>query len=102
MTIAATTTLIDMDAEGHLTLPEELRRALQAEGKAILLAQATDGTVTLLAIPEEDAWAYTPEMRQRIARARQEFLDGKAFELSEANLIALVGKELFDDEEESG
>ena len=92
MTIA-TTTLIEMDAEGHLTLPEEIRRALQAEGKAILLVRATDDGVTMQAIPEEDAWAYTPEMQQRIAAARQELREGKGFQLDEADLERIIGKE---------
>lgn len=100
MTVA-TTTLIEMDAEGHLTLPEEVRRALQTEGKAILLARATDGGVTLQAIPEEDAWAYTPEMLQRIARARQQLREGKTFEMSEADLIALVGAEAVSGDEDA-
>jgi bifunctional DNA-binding transcriptional regulator/antitoxin component of YhaV-PrlF toxin-antitoxin module len=89
MTVA-TTTLIEMDAEGHLTLPEEARRALQAEGKALLLARASDGEVTLQTIPAEDAWAYTPEHLQRVARALQEVREGKAFQLSPAELQRIV------------
>jgi bifunctional DNA-binding transcriptional regulator/antitoxin component of YhaV-PrlF toxin-antitoxin module len=89
MTVA-TTTLIEMDAEGHLTLPEEVRRALQTEGKAILLARATDGGVTLQAIPEEDAWAYTPEHLERVARALQEYREGKSFQVSPAELERIV------------
>ena len=100
MTVA-TTTLVEMDAEGHLTLPEEIRRALQADGKAILLVRTTEEGVTMQAIPEEDAWAYTPEMRQRIAQAQQEFREGKAFELSIAELAALIGVGPVDDDQES-
>ena len=89
MTIA-TTTLIEMDAEGHLTLPEEIRRALQAEGKAILLVRATDDGVTMQAIPEEDAWAYTPEHLQRVAQALQEVREGRGFQLSPAELERII------------
>jgi len=89
MTIA-TTTLVEMDAEGHLTLPEEIRQALQAEGKAILLVRATADGVTMQAIPEEDAWAYTPEHLQRVAQALQEVREGRGFQLSPADLERII------------
>jgi DNA-binding transcriptional regulator/RsmH inhibitor MraZ len=89
MTVA-TTTLIEMDAEGRLTLPEDLRRALQAEGKAISLARAADGNVTLQAIPEEDAWAYTPEHLASVAQARQQIGEGKFVQMSPAELERIV------------
>lgn len=94
MTTTPTTTLIAVDAEGRLTLPDAVRRLLGigVARSFELELEATEDAITLRlaeAIPEEDAWAYTPEHLGRVERARRE---GGGAQLSEADLLRLIGE----------
>ena len=69
------TTMIIMDADGRLTLPPELRDALDVEGETWLFAEVIDHRLVLRPagedltnVPEDDRWLYTPE---HIAEVRQ-------------------------------
>jgi bifunctional DNA-binding transcriptional regulator/antitoxin component of YhaV-PrlF toxin-antitoxin module len=88
MTVA--TTLVTMDAEGHLTLPEELRQLLQADETTFLLAEAGEGGVILRPIPAEDAWAYTPENLQKLEAALADLRDGRVQQLSKGELEQII------------
>src|SRR3712207_5865810 len=73
MTTTVKTTVV-MDARGQVTIPENVREALQVEnGHGLQLeVEVVDQTVVLrptLVIPEEDLWAYTPEHIARVKRA---------------------------------
>jgi bifunctional DNA-binding transcriptional regulator/antitoxin component of YhaV-PrlF toxin-antitoxin module len=88
-----TTTLIEMDGEGRLTLPEEARRELRLEGGARLALEVVGDALVLRPaadVPEEDAWAYAPEHVERVQRALAE---GSGRQLSEAELERLIVEE---------
>ncbi len=91
MTTTAKTTVM-MDARGQLTLPENVREALQVEnGNGLQLElEVVDHAVVLrptLVIPEEDLWAYTPEHMALLKRALAE---GPGKRMSEADLLRLI------------
>ncbi len=93
MTTTAKTTVM-MDARGQLTLPENVREALQVEnGNGLQLElEVVDHAVVLrptLVIPEEDLWAYTPENTERLLRARERPQE-EDLRLSPAELERLV------------
>ena len=88
MTVAMT--LVTMDAEGHLALPEELRQLLQADETTYLLAEAGEGGVVLRAIPVEDAWAYTPENLRQLEAALADVREGRVLRLSKAEIEQIV------------
>lgn len=72
-----------MSPTGRLTMPVEARRALQLEGEADFEWEVIEGKIVFtpsVLIPREDAWAYTPEHLQRVARARAQV---RADEMSE-------------------
>lgn len=78
MTATPTTIVVTMDAEGRLTLPVAARRALAVEGAASFTLEVAENALILRpadAIPDEDAWAYTPEHLARVERARNRPLD---------------------------
>jgi bifunctional DNA-binding transcriptional regulator/antitoxin component of YhaV-PrlF toxin-antitoxin module len=66
-----------MDARGQLSLPEEVREALNVEnGHGLQLDLEVVGETIVLrpkmVIPEEDLWAYTPEHMALLKRALAE------------------------------
>ena len=82
-----------MDARGQITLPENVREALQVgNGNGLQLElEVVDRTVVLrpiLVIPEEDLWAYTPEHIEQVNRARRQ----RGIRMSEADLLRLIGE----------
>lgn len=82
--------LVTMNGEGRITIPVAARRQLGLDGEAQLQAEVRDGALVLrpaVVIPQEDAWAYTPEHLERVARARQE-TGGR--QLGEADLDQLA------------
>jgi bifunctional DNA-binding transcriptional regulator/antitoxin component of YhaV-PrlF toxin-antitoxin module len=84
------TTLLVMDAEGHLTLPEELRQLLQAEEPTYLLAEPGEGGVVLRAIPAEDAWAYTPENLRKLEAALADVHEGRVLRAGKAEIEQII------------
>jgi bifunctional DNA-binding transcriptional regulator/antitoxin component of YhaV-PrlF toxin-antitoxin module len=88
--------LVSMNGEGRLTIPAAARRELGLEGEAQFQAEVHDGVLILrpaVVIPREDAWAYTPEHRAALARARQDSQEGRVRRLSEDDLDRLAPSE---------
>jgi bifunctional DNA-binding transcriptional regulator/antitoxin component of YhaV-PrlF toxin-antitoxin module len=86
-------TAVVMNAQGRLTVPAEARRELGLAGEAHFEAEIHDGELLLrpaVLVPREDAWAYTPEHRALLARARKDAASGRARELDEAELRKLA------------
>jgi len=82
-------TAVAMNAQGRLTVPAEARRELGLAGEAHFEAEVHDGELLLrpaVLVPREDAWAYTPEHRALLARAREDAVRGRTRELGEAEL----------------
>ena len=85
-------TVVRMDAEGRLTVPAAAREALRVEGEAAFDLEITADALILRpteAVPEEDAWAYTPEHLAQVERALRE---GGGRTMSEADLLRLLGE----------
>ncbi len=81
-----------MNAEGRLTVPSAIRKELGIEGEAPLEVEAVEGVIVLrpaVLVPREDAWAYTPEHRALLRRARDDARSGKVRNLSEIELERL-------------
>ncbi len=63
---------ITLDKDGAMTLPKVVRTALHITDRTQLTYEIRDGGVLLrpaIVIPQEDAWAYTPEESAAIERA---------------------------------
>ncbi|HEY8293190.1 MAG TPA: AbrB/MazE/SpoVT family DNA-binding domain-containing protein [Thermomicrobiales bacterium] len=66
-------TTVTVNRQGRITLPSSIRKELNIEEDAMLEVEVRDGGIFLqpaFVIPREDAWAYTPEHRAAIGRAR--------------------------------
>lgn len=66
-------TTVKVNRQGRITLPSSIRKELNIEEDATLEVESRDGGIFLrpaLIIPREDAWAYTPEYRASVERAR--------------------------------
>lgn len=90
-----------MNKTGRLTLPAETRRALGVEGATEFEVEVDEANEALILRPavvlrREDAWAYTPEHRAAVARARKDAKEGRVYRLSEAQL-AEIGEKGFDE-----
>lgn len=86
-------TAVAMNAQGRLTVPAEARRALGLVGEAQFQAEVSEEGLLLrpaVLVPREDAWAYTPEHRSRLARAREDSAQGRVRELGEKDLRDLA------------
>jgi len=82
-------TVVSMNAQGRLTVPAAAREALKVEGATRFELEVTENAIVLrpsVAIPREDAWAYTPEHLARVERARQEGREGRSRRASENDL----------------
>ncbi len=67
--------VVPMDGQGHLRLPEEVRRELGIEGASLVEVEIDAGTWVLRPtepIPDEDVWAHTPEHLAMVKRALDE------------------------------
>jgi bifunctional DNA-binding transcriptional regulator/antitoxin component of YhaV-PrlF toxin-antitoxin module len=76
-----------------MTIPAELRRRLGIEGETTLTVDVIDGRLVAqpAATPDEDSWAYTPEHRARLAKARAEAAAGQILQLTESELRKRIG-----------
>lgn len=86
-------TAVGMNAQGRLTVPAEARKALGLVGEAQFEAEIRDDGLLLrpaVLVPREDAWAYTPEHRARLARALEDSTQGRVHEMSEDMLRELA------------
>jgi bifunctional DNA-binding transcriptional regulator/antitoxin component of YhaV-PrlF toxin-antitoxin module len=89
-------TAVVMNSQGRLTVPAEARRELGLGGEAHFEAEIRDGELRLrpaVLVPREDAWAYTPEHRAHLARARADAAHGRTRRLGEDELRSLVDDE---------
>ena len=81
--------IVTMTGKGRLTLPASIRKALHIEEDAQLAVDVQGDTITLrpvVMIPREDLWAYTPEHRAHVERARAQ----PGFSASEEELRAVI------------
>ena len=86
---------ITMSPNGRLTVPADARRALGLEGEAELeihVDAALDELVLrpVVILRREDAWAYTPDHRELLARAHADSSTGRVRSLSEDDLTAVA------------
>jgi AbrB family looped-hinge helix DNA binding protein len=82
-----------MDEQGWVTLPAELRRALHLESGAEFEVEVVDGTIVLtpvVLVPREDDWAYTPEHRALVERAREDVREGRVYRLGRDDLAQMI------------
>src|SRR5258707_642864 len=64
---------ITMYRDGRMTVPAKAREALHLDGETEFTYEVVGDSLLLhpvISIPREDAWAYTPEHRASVARAR--------------------------------
>jgi AbrB family looped-hinge helix DNA binding protein len=84
--------LVKMTSDGRLTIPAKARRTLGVEGAAQLEVDIKGDAIVLrpaVILPREDAWAYTPEHRRRLARAHADSREGRVRRVSERQLSRL-------------
>ena len=83
-------TIVGMNSSGRLTLPVEARRQLGiADSEAQLQLEVSGGKVTLqpvVVVPQEDAWAYTPEFRHQLEEALRDVREGRVRQMTETDL----------------
>jgi bifunctional DNA-binding transcriptional regulator/antitoxin component of YhaV-PrlF toxin-antitoxin module len=83
-------TIVGINAAGRLTLPMEARRQLGiSDSAAQLQMEVSGGKVTLqpvVTVPQEDAWAYTPEFRRQLEAALRDVREGRVRQLTEEEL----------------
>lgn len=80
-----------MTATGRLTLPAEARRRLGLEGETELEIEVDESQDAIILRPavvlrREDAWAYTPEHRDLLARAHRDSREGRVRKVTEREL----------------
>lgn len=96
------TQLVDVNRQGRLTLPAQVRRALHLPNEgATLQWELVDGAVVLrpvVVVPAGNAWAYTPEALASIARAEQDVREGRVYRLSKSQVLALIEQGRKDDQ----
>ncbi len=86
-------TAVVMNAQGRLTVPAEARRELGLAGEAHFEAEVHGGELLLrpaVLVPREDVWAYTPEHRALLARAREDAAHGRTRQPGERELRRLA------------
>jgi AbrB family looped-hinge helix DNA binding protein len=87
---------VTVNRSGRLTLPTDVRRALRLDGETEMEVEVdtTNDAVILrpaVVLRREDAWAYTPEHRELLARAHDDSREGRVRQLNEDELKKLVG-----------
>jgi bifunctional DNA-binding transcriptional regulator/antitoxin component of YhaV-PrlF toxin-antitoxin module len=84
---------VAMTAGGRLTLPAEARKDLGIYGEAQFQVEVIPGGLILreaVTVPVDDAWAYTPEVRDLVRRSREDAAKGRVVQLSMAELEKLI------------
>ncbi|HEX5501384.1 MAG TPA: AbrB/MazE/SpoVT family DNA-binding domain-containing protein [Thermomicrobiales bacterium] len=84
---------VTMDARGRMTLPVEARRALHLESGTDFEIEVVDSAIVLtpaVLAPRGDAWAYTPEHRALVDRARDDAREGRIYRLGRDELARMV------------
>ncbi|MDQ2786639.1 MAG: AbrB/MazE/SpoVT family DNA-binding domain-containing protein [Chloroflexota bacterium] len=86
-------TTVTVNRQGRITLPSSIRKELNIGEDATLEVETRDGGIFLrpaLVIPREDAWAYTPEYRALVEKARHSPIVPN---VNEDDLIAVIEAE---------
>lgn len=84
--------LVTMTPDGRVTIPATARRELGVEGDATFEVGVQGDSIVLrpaVVMTREDAWAYTPEHRQLLARAHRDSREGRVRRLSDRQLASL-------------
>lgn len=89
------TTKVTMSKTGRITLPANIRKALELPGEAeFLVEELRDGegivlrpVVTML---REDGWVYTAEDLESIERGLRDIREGRVRTVTEAELQAMA------------
>ncbi len=84
-----------MSKTGRITLPAEIRRALDLDGEAEFLVEASEQGEGILLRPvvtmlREDAWAYTAEELASIRRGLDDVREGRVRPADEAFFRSLA------------
>ncbi len=85
--------VVGMNAHGRITLPSAARKQLGITGESQFEVEVDSGAIVLkpvVILPQEDAWAYTPEHRQLLERAHEDSRTGRVRTLTERELEALA------------
>jgi bifunctional DNA-binding transcriptional regulator/antitoxin component of YhaV-PrlF toxin-antitoxin module len=87
-------TTITMSRTGGLTLPQETRRRLGLDDETELEVEVDEALDAIILRPvagaqREDAWAYTPEHRELLARAHDDSREGRVRTMTEDELARL-------------
>ncbi len=90
------TTTVVMDESGQLTVPEETRRALGLHGATALAIDVDEAGRAIVLRPvgspdAEDAWAYTPEHLDQLARALRDSRQGRVRRITQEQLEDVGG-----------
>ncbi len=88
-------TLLSVDAGGRITLPSDLRRALQLEPGARVECEVVDNTVLLRKaedLPREDSWLSTPASGMRLEEAAQRARSGRRWQATEQFFVRLAAE----------
>jgi bifunctional DNA-binding transcriptional regulator/antitoxin component of YhaV-PrlF toxin-antitoxin module len=86
-----------IDSKGRVWLPADVLERLGIGGAMTAEVDASCGVIVIRPVEEvpcEDEWAYTPEHRESVARARKDLAEGRVFQLSEQDLIDYVNGEV--------
>ena len=84
-----------MSAQGRLTVPAKVRQELHLESETIFEIEVAEGKLILtpaVAVPLEDAWAYTAEHQALIERAREDAREGRVYRLGRGDLERLISE----------
>src|SRR5579884_4091845 len=87
-------TIVSVNAQGRMTIPASIRRQLGIEGEGTLIVDVDDGKIIArpgVVIPAEDAWYYTPEHQEQLARAEAEYAAGRVLHIGPDELRRLAG-----------
>lgn len=89
------TTRVSMSKTGRITLPADVRKAMELDGEAEFLVEELGDGEGLILRPvvlmlREDAWAYTAEHRARLKEAHEDVRAGRVRSVTEAELDELL------------
>lgn len=86
---------VTMSTTGRITLPVEIRKALDLQGEAeFLVEELSEGEGIVLrpvvTVLREDAWTYTAEDLESIERGLRDIREGRVRHATEADFRALA------------
>ncbi|HNM78059.1 MAG TPA: AbrB/MazE/SpoVT family DNA-binding domain-containing protein [Tepidiformaceae bacterium] len=89
------TTKVRMSKTGRITLPAEIRKAMDLEGEAEFLVEGSDDGFGIVLRPvvtvlRDGAWTYTAEDIESIERGLRDLREGRERVMTEAELRAMA------------